>query len=930
MAESSNPKQSTPPQQKDQPQDPRTPIPYDHAPQVDYDQSQITFKANNKVALIYPDHPNKEHFRVVFDFISKCCLREAFTREPTQYKEYLVEFWYTAKVLKDLTKVWFSTPIGGIMGEIGVTSFRNAINYLSHSRDYANPPSIEVVRELFPTIGYSGTIGATYTIKKGFLLPRWRVPVPQIIQCLRARLDDIISNVKKKTKEKFIPYPRFLSLLLEHKMEGYGIDELSQRHFKLQIPLLTSRSRKASSVKNSNPSQPPASTPMVARIHKEALQVTDGPTSLGVTSEVKADHQLIGVVSTSTTEPDYSASTIIHSESASRHDASVDSTAEADPKKSTPNDSVSQQQDVDVDFMDLDSPDDDGPIIVQDKRKKKSMLKSSSCFSSSLPTKLKELPSKISNINGEIKDPGGGEDHSTGHYLSVISKKNCQGCCKKNLNTQPIPTSSPITTILTLPTTTTTTVQFQSPFLYGTLKSASQSEGELIKNKCNEAMSHKEAEEEESETNSKPAVRLTGSMVESSKKKHLKKFDFVCSKRTEVGWTNIYGQIQTRMKNLHKTKQGLEIDFSKPLCEQDPIIKLNNLEDIVGSVPEPFFLLVHLNIKSSKCNIAEDKFNLSSLKTSLTLALQEMIMMVTILKPLTLHHQFLHQHNKSLIPFHPSKNGIIKVLPPKTAEEVMARERKRKARTTFLMALPEDHLTKFHKMADAKEMWEAIKSRFGGNDESKKMQNYLLKQQFEGFSVSTLEGLHKGYDRFQTLLSQLEIHSAGVSHEDANQKFLRSIPSSWSQVALIMRTKPGLDTLSFDDLYNNLRVFERDVKGTTASSSNTQNMTFVSAGNTSRTNDNFHKRTRRKLQFDTKNLVGFDKTKVECFNCHKMGHFARDCRAKGNQDSRRRDAGYNGNKTRDNGRPVYQDDSKALVTIDGKDIDWSGHVEEDA
>nr|GFB09574.1 ribonuclease H-like domain-containing protein [Tanacetum cinerariifolium] len=91
-----------------------------------------------------------------------------------------------------------------------------------------------------------------------------------------------------------------------------------------------------------------------------------------------------------------------------------------------------------------------------------------------------------------------------------------------------------------------------------------------------------------------------------------------------------------------------------------------------------------------------------------------------------------------------------------------------------------------------------------------------------------------------------------------------------SQLALIMRTKPGLDTLSFDDLYNNLRVFERDVKGTTASSSNTQNVAFVSGKNTSSTNninDNdmeamdlkwqvamifmrikkFHKRTGRKL-----------------------------------------------------------------------------------
>ncbi|GKA41334.1 putative ribonuclease H-like domain-containing protein, partial [Tanacetum coccineum] len=335
--------------------------------------------------------------------------------------------------------------------------------------------------------------------------------------------------------------------------------------------------------------------------------------------------------------------------------------------------------------------------------------------------------------------------------------------------------------------------------------------------------------------------------------------------------------------------------------------------------------------------------------------------------------------------------GQIKVLPPRTAEEIIARERERKARTTLLMALPEDHLAKFHKMTDAKEMWDAIKSRFGGNDESKKMQKYILKQQFEGFSVSNSEGLHKGYDRFQSLLSQLEIHGAGVSTEDANQKFLRSLPSAWSQVSLIMRTKPGVDSLSFDDLYNNLRVFENDVKGSTASSSSTQNVAFVSE-NTSSTNDvstaysvsnpsgqnsqyeqtssysllanqsscpqldhedleqldeydleemdlkwqvamismrmkKFYKKTGRKLQFDAKEPVGFDKTKVECYNCHKTGHFARECRIKGNQDNRRRDAWNSGNK--DGSRTGKKEDSKALVTIDGEGVDWTSHSEED-
>ncbi|GJT07352.1 hypothetical protein Tco_0841814 [Tanacetum coccineum] len=142
----------------------------------------------------------------------------------------------------------------------------------------------------------------------------------------------------------------------------------------------------------------------------------------------------------------------------------------------------------------------------------------------------------------------------------------------------------------------------------------------------------------------------------------------------------------------------------------------------------------------------------------------------------------------------------------RTAEEIVARERERKARTTLLMALPEDHLAKFYKMTDAKEMWDAIKSRFGGNDESKKMKKYILKQQFKGFSVSNTEGLYKGYDRFQSLLSQLEIHGAGVFTEDANQKFLRSLPSAWTgrKVNLLQRTSKPLIKQSWNAILHKL------------------------------------------------------------------------------------------------------------------------------
>ncbi|GJU95510.1 ribonuclease H-like domain-containing protein [Tanacetum coccineum] len=163
-----------------------------------------------------------------------------------------------------------------------------------------------------------------------------------------------------------------------------------------------------------------------------------------------------------------------------------------------------------------------------------------------------------------------------------------------------------------------------------------------------------------------------------------------------------------------------------------------------------------------------------------------------------------------------------------TIVEIHAVEKERKARTILLMAIPKEHLRRFHGMDDAKEIWEAIRTRFGGNANSKKMQKAVLKQQFEAFSISSSEGLEKGYDRFQQLLSQLEAHGAEVSTEDANHKFLRSLPPAWSNLAMTMRTKPDVDTLSIDDLYNNLRVFEQELTSTSKSSASAQNVAFVS------------------------------------------------------------------------------------------------------
>ncbi|GJU69667.1 ubiquitin-activating enzyme E1 1-like protein isoform X2 [Tanacetum coccineum] len=219
---------------------------------------------------------------------------------------------------------------------------------------------------------------------------------------------------------------------------------------------------------------------------------------------------------------------------------------------------------------------------------------------------------------------------------------------------------------------------------------------------------------------------------------------------------------------------------------------------------------------------------------------------------------------------------------PTTAEEKHDRRNEMKARGTLLMALPNKDQLKFHSYKDAKLLMEAIEKRYGGNKESKK----------------------------------LEIQGEVITQEDMNLKLLRSLPSEWKTHALIWMNKDEIETISLDDFTNSTN--ESDNTAYEVSAAHTQcnptsrdnlSVAMICAFLASQPNSpqlaredleqidhddleemdlqwemvmliirvrRFIQRTGRKLDVNGQR-VGFDKTKVECYNCHKNGHFARDC-----------------------------------------------------
>nr|GEX03801.1 hypothetical protein [Tanacetum cinerariifolium] len=234
--------------------------PFVAAKQVGFNLEDIILNTNNEVALLYPEHNNKDHFKCVSDFISICCLRKSFIRSPNMYKGYLAEFWYSAKTLEN-SKVFFSTLTGGIYGEVGVNTFRNSIgaHYLPYYIEYVAPPSIDIrllMAQIIQCLG--GKTGVFDQITDKDVIILYSLANRINIDYASIFWEDIIIKLNKKHRENVIPYTRFLSLLMMHKMkEGYGDGELTL--YSTQVFSVNNWT-----LKPNQPEEPPFTTHMLA------------------------------------------------------------------------------------------------------------------------------------------------------------------------------------------------------------------------------------------------------------------------------------------------------------------------------------------------------------------------------------------------------------------------------------------------------------------------------------------------------------------------------------------------------------------------------------------------------------------------------------------------------------------------------------------
>ncbi|GJZ17357.1 reverse transcriptase domain-containing protein [Tanacetum coccineum] len=224
----------------------------------------------------------------------------------------------------------------------------------------------------------------------------------------------------------------------------------------------------------------------------------------------------------------------------------------------------------------------------------------------------------------------------------------------------------------------------------------------------------------------------------------------------------------------------------------------------------------------------------------------------------------LRVNGDQVSPIASASTGAEGPIPPKTAKQKLARKNELKAKSTLMLAIPDEHLLKFHACKDAKSLWEAIKNRFGGKKKSKKMQKTILKQNYENFAASSQEGLIKPM-----------IDNSSSTNETVNTAHSVSAASSKDQASTASYANDVMFSF-FVNQSNALQLDYEDLEHIDADDLEEMDLKWqVAIMRVKR----FIKKTGRKMDLNDKETVRFDRKKVECYNCHRICHFARECRA---------------------------------------------------
>ncbi|GJW63324.1 ribonuclease H-like domain-containing protein [Tanacetum coccineum] len=247
-----------------------------------------------------------------------------------------------------------------------------------------------------------------------------------------------------------------------------------------------------------------------------------------------------------------------------------------------------------------------------------------------------------------------------------------------------------------------------------------------------------------------------------------------------------------------------------------------------------------------------------------------------------------------------------------TTKEKAQKKNDVKSRSMLLMALPNEHLMTFNQYKDVKTLFATIQTRFGASERNTHVvvwrnkpdldtmsfddlyNNFkIVKQEVKGSASSSSSLSYQNMAFVSSPSSTNEVNNAyGVSTTNTQVSTTNTQVSPASTQVSTASTQVSIANLSDDTVYaflarqpNGSQLVYKDLEQIHEDDIEEMDLKWQLALLSMRTR-RFFQKTSRKITINGSDTTGYDKSKVECFNCHKMGHLARECRGPRKQDNR--------------------------------------------
>ncbi|XP_022880910.1 uncharacterized protein LOC111398209 [Olea europaea var. sylvestris] len=199
------------------------------------------------------------------------------------------------------------------------------------------------------------------------------------------------------------------------------------------------------------------------------------------------------------------------------------------------------------------------------------------------------------------------------------------------------------------------------------------------------------------------------------------------------------------------------------------------------------------------------------------------------------------------------------------------------------MGLDEAMFEKVVSTTKAKEVWEILENNFKGFEKVKKVCLQVLRGEFKSVHMKEFESVFDYFTRVSSIVNYMKRYGENIEESLVVEKILRSLDSKLEFVSIAIEESNDMDTMTLDQLMGSLQAYEERLKkkGEPVAQELQTNVSLGGSSNQSRGRGHWNYRSKRG------GGRRYDKSNVQCYTCHKYGHYASECRSDTNSNEER-------------------------------------------